>query len=84
MAIQVRIVPRMVHRNKITGATVSVHGASPWWGPKEREDWETVQDGWTVFNINENTYGLGGPPFVTREGLEAYLKANSEFFEIVG
>ena len=70
------VVPAKHWRNKVTGSTASVHGASPYVSDKDKENWEVVNSGWTVYNRNENTYGVGKHPWATREAALSW--ANKE------
>ena len=83
MASKVKIVHsiRWVHTE--TGCQVSIYGACPWISPADKKYWEKRQVGWTTYNVHENTYGFGLAPFATKEGIEAYLKAHPDQFEIV-
>ncbi len=83
MSMKVRIVPSIVWQHRTTGQRASIYGAVPWTSPYAMPFWEKRQIGWTTFNVNENTYGFGREPFATKEGIEAFLKAHPDQFEIV-
>ena len=83
MATKVKIVPSMAWVHTENGQRVSIYGACPWTHPRDIQYWKKRQVGWTTYNIREGTYGLGREPFATREGIEAFLKAHPDQFEIV-
>jgi hypothetical protein len=83
MPLKVRIVQSYVWFHTQTGQRVSIYGACPWGSPSEQKYWEKRQVGWTVYNVNENTYGMCRPPFATKEGLEEYLRSHPDAFTIV-
>ncbi len=83
MPIKVKIVPSVAWVHTETSQRVSIYGALPWTCPADMKYWEKREVGWTVYNINESTYGFGRPPFATREGIEAFLKAHPDHFQSV-
>lgn len=52
------VVVRKVWCNLVTGQKVSIHGSLPYRGDKGA--WEIVEDGFTIYNRRENTYGVYG------------------------
>jgi len=70
------IVPYRVWRN-VNGSTASVCGAVPYRTSAEAEGWKVEDAGFTVYDAKRNTYGIGRPPFKTKEEGEAWLQAVS-------
>jgi hypothetical protein len=61
------VVPAKYWKNKVTGSTASVHGAAPYTSDKDKENWEPVDGGWSVYDSRTNTYGTGRRPWKTRK-----------------
>lgn len=51
------VVPKKYWKHKTTGQRVSIHGAVPYSGDADKDEWEVVEDGWTVYNDITGTYG---------------------------
>lgn len=83
MATKVKLVRSMMWVHQKTAQWVSIHGAVPWSSPADKPNWKIEEVGWTTYNIRENTYGFGRQPFSSKDGLEAFLKAHPDQFEIV-
>lgn len=56
------------------GRTASVHGAVPWTRPADKPLWAVEQAGYTIYDNQHNTYGLGRPPFATQADAQAWLQ----------
>lgn len=56
------------------GKTASIYGACPYYTDAEAARWKVVTRGWTIFDTQSNTVGLGRQPFATKE--EAQAKAD--------
>lgn len=54
------------------GKTASLHGAVPYVSETEKVRWTIVEDGFTLYNPNSNTYGIGRQPFKTRQEAEDF------------
>jgi hypothetical protein len=54
-----KIVKHKVLFDKKTNQTYSIFGAMP------KDNLELQERGWTLYNIKQNTYGIGKTPFVT-------------------
>ena len=62
-------------RNLRTGQTASIHGALPYFNAEQKQDWEMVTVGWTIYDVRLNTYGIGRAPWKTRAEAEEWVKA---------
>jgi len=62
-------------RNLRTGQTASIHGALPYFNAEQKQGWEMVTIGWTVYDVRLNTYGIGRAPWKTRAEAEEWVKA---------
>jgi len=57
-----------------SGRMVSAYGrAVPWLTNKEKEQWELVTVGWTVFNNRTGQVGIGRGPWKTKEEATAWV-----------
>jgi hypothetical protein len=61
-------------RNKKTGAGASIYGAVPWTSSEDKANWEKINTGFTVYNEQRNTIGIGRAPWKTRGEAEAWIK----------
>jgi len=67
------------HWKHSSGKTASIHGAAPYYTEEEKQEWEIVDSGWTIYDYHFNTYGMGRKPFATREEAEQLVsKWNSQ------
>lgn len=65
------VVPNTFFRRD-DGHTASIHGALPWHTEAEKGRWQSVTDGFTVYNPLTNEYGIGREPFATKEAAQAF------------
>lgn len=49
------IIPKQFWENKVTGATASVYGATPWISDADRDNWERVVRGASLRDNRLNT-----------------------------
>lgn len=56
----------------ISGKTASIHGAVPWTNPAHQKDWTIEFAGWTVYNVDRATYGIGRAPWKTQGEAQAW------------
>lgn len=67
----------------ISGATASIYGALPWTRDSDRDDWEKVQQGWTVRNTSTGIVGVGRVPWTTLTAANLWCDAeNARLAEI--
>lgn len=67
-----QVVPYTFYRH-VSGKTASFWGAAPWVNEVEKADWSVVTEGFTVYNVESGTFGMGRPPFKTREEADQYV-----------
>lgn len=53
---QYQLIERKVWRNKRTNQQASIYGSVPYYTDQQREEWEIIIDGYTIFDIKTNTY----------------------------
>lgn len=63
------VIKSFVLRHKATGREISPYGTLPF---GTYDDWERVEKGWTLRNLNTNQIGLCRAPFTTCEEAEQY------------
>ena len=72
-----KVVPAKHWKNKLTGATASIHGSVPWRGA-DKEDWEVVEAGFTI-SWPDGTFGIGREPFASRERAQRWVDEHPKF-----
>lgn len=66
------IVPHRIWKHT-DGRTVSIFGAVPYTNNNEDRAWAVVAAGFTVYNSQANTYGIGRAPFESQAEGQAWL-----------
>ena len=61
------VVESKAWKHNETGQTVSPYGACPWNSPAEKSQWTLVTRGWTLYDKNRGTVGVGRQPCKTLE-----------------
>ncbi len=57
----------------VSGRTTSVYGACPWTSDAERANWKRETVGFTVYDNDRGTFGIGRRPFATRKEAETFV-----------
>ena len=63
-------IPYRVWFNASANRKASIHGSCPWFDGSGEENWEMIDDGFTLHVEHRDgsvTYGLGRKPFATEE-----------------
>lgn len=64
--------------NKMTGATASIYGASPWVRASDKPNWSVETVGWTVEDTKEGTVGIGRPPWKSKSEAQRWADEENE------
>ena len=67
-----QVIESKIWKHKLTGATVSIYGASPWTSPTDKVNWSIEVRGWTVLNPYTNEVGIGRVPWGTKEAAQNF------------
>ena len=71
----------------INGRTASFHGAVPWMGEYDKRDWHVEITGWTIYNSQTGTIGIGRVPFATEQEAQNWITKREakrqEYFRII-